>query len=173
MLAPRKKLWSTPKAVIDVAERLLSLKKDDVLYDIGCGDGRVLIQIAKNSRCQNFVGIEINEQRAEEARQHVSEAISAGFIQPNVSIEILCKNALEVDYSKATAIFLYLVPRGLKLIKPLLVPKQCDHCIRVVTYMSSFKEENYAVKELCQVDHHGETSWPVYLHIFKGENIGA
>ena len=42
MLAPRKKLWSTPVEVIDKALELLSPKEEDVLFDIGAGDGRFL-----------------------------------------------------------------------------------------------------------------------------------
>ena len=46
MLAPRKKLWSTPSTAIDIALQFANLDVNDVVYDVGCGDGRVLIQMA-------------------------------------------------------------------------------------------------------------------------------
>ena len=46
MLAPRKKLWSTPSSAVDIALDFADLGADDVVYDVGCGDGRVLIQMA-------------------------------------------------------------------------------------------------------------------------------
>jgi len=46
MLAPQKKLWSTPSSAVDIALDFADLGADDVVYDVGCGDGRVLIQMA-------------------------------------------------------------------------------------------------------------------------------
>jgi len=43
MLAPRRKLWSTPEPAIDIALDFANLTVDDAVYDVGCGDGRVLI----------------------------------------------------------------------------------------------------------------------------------
>ena len=45
MLAPRKKLWSTPSTAIDIALQFANLDVNDVVYDVGCGNGRVLIQM--------------------------------------------------------------------------------------------------------------------------------
>lgn len=44
MLAPRRKLWSTPEPAIDIALDFANLTVDDAVYDVGCGDGRVLIR---------------------------------------------------------------------------------------------------------------------------------
>ena len=123
MLAPRKKLWSTPSAAIDVAANLIQLTSSDTLYDVGCGDGRVIIHLASTTPCHRFVGIEIDEDRAREAQTNVEQARLAGQIPEGVSIVIRRENALEVDYSEATAVFLYLVPRGLRLIKPVLLQR--------------------------------------------------
>ena len=46
MLAPRKKLWSTPSTAIDIALQFANLDVNDVVYDVGCGDAGVLIQMA-------------------------------------------------------------------------------------------------------------------------------
>ena len=192
MLAPRKKLWSTPSAAIDVAANLIQLTSSDTLYDVGCGDGRVIIHLASTTPCRRFVGIEIDEDRAKEAQTNVEQATLLGQIPEGVSIVIRRENALEVDYSEATAVFLYLVPRGLRLIKPILQrpnARQNDEGgssgskggnattttntddviaaadqLRVVTYMAGFADERYTKKELCTVDHQEGAAWPIYLY---------
>lgn len=184
MLAPRKTLWSTPTAAIEQTSNLIQLTASDHLYDVGCGDGRVIIHLACATPCRRFVGIEIDEGRAQQAQRNVDEARTAGRIPEEVSILIRRANALEVDYSEATAVFLYLVPRGLRLIKPILLqrPKaestkkeggssddesnrngSADQ-VRVVTYMSPFVDETYVKKELCAVDHQEGAAWPIYLY---------
>ena len=173
MLAPRKKLWSTPSTAIDIALQFANLDVNDVVYDVGCGDGRVLIQMAALSvalpndkrdlrhdeqssseqhnmmidnkesqsssstsfanesnyshHCKHFVGIEISSDRANEARQNIQNAYESNQIPKHVSIQIICCNALDttlIDYTKATVIFLYLVPRGLRLIKDIVWPDE-------------------------------------------------
>ena len=190
------------------------------VYDVGCGDGRVLIQMASRSipfssdgsseetnnnsttssqqsspthhYCKQFIGIEISPERAEEARSNIRHAQETNQIPSHVSIEIICANALDtdlIDYSRATVIFLYLVPRGLRLIKPIVWPKEdapdnsdddqtatpteliirqkSNKCRRVITYMSPFEDEEHVRKELCHVDHQVGAAWPVYLYNIK------
>lgn len=191
MLAPRKKLWSTPVSAINAAARLTSLTADDILYDVGCGDGRVLVHLASTTPCRRFVGVEIDEERADEARANVARAREVGTIGDGVSVYIRCENALEVDYAEATAVFLYLVPRGLRLIRPLLTKchgttgseggfeggdgthrqqsQKSSSVIKVVTYMAKFENEKYIAKEICEVDHQQGARWPIYLyHLSRG-----
>jgi hypothetical protein len=78
--------------------------------------------------CTKFIGIDISPERVTEARNNIQKARTSAHIPPHVSIEIICGNALDtdnvdIDYTYATVIFLYLVPRGLRLIKPLIWPK--------------------------------------------------
>ncbi len=173
MLAPRKTLWSTPTAAIEQTSNLIQLTSSDTLYDVGCGDGRVIIHLASATPCRRFVGIEIDEGRAQQAQCNVDEARKAGRIPEEVSILIRRANALEVDYSEATAVFLYLVPRGLRLIKPILLQRPKAEStkkeggsdqVRVVTYMSPFADVRYVKKELCTVGHQEGAAWPIYLY---------
>lgn len=79
--------------------------------------------------CKQFIGIEISPERAQEARSNIQHAQSTNQIPSHVTIQIICANALDtdtIDYSRATVIFLYLVPRGLRLIKPIVWPKEED-----------------------------------------------
>lgn len=146
MLAPRKTLWSTPAAVVSQATSLLApLSSSDVVYDVGCGDGRILLSLASTFPfVPRIVGVEIDEARAAEAEANITEA------KEGDRVTVLCSNALAVDYSDATAFFLYLVPRGLRIIKPYLTSSTSDtsltrflpkflqktQVVKVVTYMS-------------------------------------
>ena len=122
MLAPRKKLWSTPERAVTAAlDFVAPFKEEDVVYDVGCGDGRVLIKFAMlegTPAGTKFVGVEIDEDRASEARENVERS---GLSD---RIAIICENALMVDYGDATVVFLYLIPRGLRLIKPVLLGEE-------------------------------------------------
>ena len=161
MLAPRKKLWSTPAEVIEEAIGELNIVDGDVIYDVGAGDGRFLIQCAKRTgaRC---VGVEIDEARFQEAVTNIeSENLSH-------LCTMICANALEVEYSEASAFFLYLIPRGLRLILPYLqkVPRK----LRVVTYMSPFPEE-IPFTNVIKVKSEGHTGaeWPLYVYELNGD----
>lgn len=87
MLAPRRVLWSSPTEVVQEALDLVGpLSSDDRVVDLGCGDGRFLIGVAKASgaRC---LGVEIVPERAAEAQRKVREAGLESLI------EIRCENA--------------------------------------------------------------------------------
>ena len=64
MLAPRKKLWSTPLEVIEMAVEVLLLDESDICYDIGAGDGRFLQFICEHTSSK-ITGIEIDQERCE------------------------------------------------------------------------------------------------------------
>eukprot|EP01031_Cornospumella_fuschlensis_P030205 gene30205-36490_t len=125
MLAPRKKLWTTPREVIQHAVQLLQPTENDIVYDIGCGDGPFLIECALNTNARSIVGIEIDEERACVCESNLQSA----HIDSN-RCKVITQNALEVDFSQGTCFFLYLIPRGLKIILPIL--QAIPHPIRVV-----------------------------------------
>lgn len=63
----------TPDDIITEMLGLMDLTDSDVLADLGCGDGRILIEAAKRYGCRG-VGVEIDAERAKEARQAVESA---------------------------------------------------------------------------------------------------
>lgn len=77
--------------------------------------------------------------------------------------EVICGNALEQDYSTGTVFYLYLVPRGLKIILPIL--KSLNKLIRVITYMSPFPNSEIPIEIIkCTTENHPEAEWPLYLY---------
>ena len=159
MLAPRKQLWSTPAEVVDKAIDLLGeMGIEDVVFDVGAGDGRFLIRCAERTDA-SLVGVEINEERGEEAKAAIA---AKGF--SDSKCKLIIGNALEQDFSSATCFFLYLVPRGLKIILPIL--KGLKKKLRVVTYMSPFPSAEIKYAQVVKVSTaaHPEAAWPLYVY---------
>lgn len=93
--------FPTPEEVVEKMLKITNASKDDVLYDLGCGDGRVLILAAKKIglRC---VGIEIKKELVEQAKERV---IKEG-LQNLVTIHY--GDMFKFDVSEATIVYLYL-----------------------------------------------------------------
>ena len=102
-----------PEEVRDAMLSELRLTEDDVLYDIGCGDGRVLIEAYRQYGCRG-VGIEIDPQTAEIARRNVARAGVDG------RIKIVTRDALSYQYDGATAATVYLFQDTLSKLAPKL-----------------------------------------------------
>lgn len=76
-------------------------KPEDVFYDVGCGDGRVLCYVARK-RISRVIGIELSPAFADKARKNATDL--RGRVSP---IEVRCGDAVEMDYSDGTVFFLY------------------------------------------------------------------
>src|SRR5262252_4593881 len=63
----------SPNQVVDSMLKLADVKKTDVVYDLGCGDGRIVISAAKNFGARG-VGIDINPVRISEAKENARKA---------------------------------------------------------------------------------------------------
>jgi SAM-dependent methyltransferase len=103
----------TPLPVVDRMLEMADLDEDDMLYDIGCGDGRIVINAAKIYGARG-VGIDIDPQRIKESKQN---AKAAGVEK---LVKFIKKDALKVDISKATVVTLYLLPESNELLRPIL-----------------------------------------------------
>jgi SAM-dependent methyltransferase len=178
MLAPRKKLWSTPIGAVDHALNWIKLKANDCVCDIGCGDGRILLQWAtlystESSTRNNqvsFLGIDIDAERIDACRKALEIARNNGSIPDNISVTFLCANALEDSpdlLQNANIFFLYLIPRGLKLIHPLLVQHKerigC-HEMQIISFMNKIPGEKPVDRALVTVDHQPGAEWPLYFY---------
>lgn len=103
----------TPQPVVDKMLELAKVGKQDVLYDLGCGDGRIVISAARD-RGARGVGIDINPVRIEEA---VANAKTAG-VTDRVNFRV--GNLFESDFSQATVVTLYLLPDINRKLRPQL-----------------------------------------------------
>ena len=88
----------------DVVARMLELARvgpEDVVYDLGCGDGRILIAAAKNYGCR-AVGFDLDRLRVAEARANADRE----GLSDRVTVEQ--KDVLKVDLRAATVVTIYL-----------------------------------------------------------------
>ena len=192
MIAPRKKLWSTPDAVIEALMEAVPLSPRDRVVDIGCGDGRVLLRWATslsegfdgNSKGvvgPSFLGIDIDSERIAEAKASLKQLVECGEIHQSIDIFFICANALMQQslLERATVFFLYLIPRGLRIVYPMLRQVLISHTnthhhhrldvgkpepIRVATYMSPLLDETPDRVLKIAVPHQPGTHWPLYLY---------
>lgn len=102
--------WRTDKKTARAMCRLAKVSKKDVVYDLGSGTGTALIVAAKEFGARG-VGIEIDP-----LRTFISTlALHSAKVQDRIIIKR--KNFYDVNISKATVVFVYLVPRVLEKLK--------------------------------------------------------
>jgi cyclopropane fatty-acyl-phospholipid synthase-like methyltransferase len=106
----------TPVEVIDRMLELAEIKKGDVLYDLGSGDGRIVIRAAQKYRIR-AVGIEMDQLLLDKARR---DAKSAGVTR---LVEFRSEDALKANISDATVVTLYMLPWFNEAMKPSLKKK--------------------------------------------------
>ena len=93
----------TPQAVVDRMLQMAEVKKDDLVYDLGCGDGRIVVTAAKKYGCK-AVGFDIDPDRVKEARENVRKNAVGELVT------IKQEDIFKQDLSKANVITLYLLP---------------------------------------------------------------
>lgn len=116
----------TPQDVVDRMLALAEVTSSDILYDLGCGDGRIVITAAKKYGAHG-VGIDIDGDRIAESRRNAREA----GVSPLV--EFRRGDILEADVSKATVVTLYLVSSANLKLRPLLT-RQLPPGARIVSH---------------------------------------
>lgn len=104
---------ATPQDVVDKMLEMAEVKKEDLVYDLGCGDGRIVVTAAKRFGCK-AVGFDLDPRRVEESLQNVQKN-NVGRL---VTIEQ--KDIFTLDLSEADVITLFLLSRlNVKLIPQL------------------------------------------------------
>ncbi len=92
---------ATPHDVVARMLKMADVQSDDVVYDLGCGDGRILIAAAEKYGCR-AVGFDLDPLRVAEARA----AAEQHAVADRVTVEL--KDVLAVDLRPATVVTLYL-----------------------------------------------------------------
>jgi predicted RNA methylase len=116
----------TPQEVVDAMLKLAKVTKNDVIYDLGSGDGRIPITAAKAFGARG-VGIDIDPQRIKEATENLK---TAGV---GDRVKFLNQDLFTTDISEATVVTLYLLPSlNVKLIPKL--NKELKPGTRVVSH---------------------------------------
>jgi SAM-dependent methyltransferase len=93
---------ATPQAVVEAMLRMANTQATDVVYDLGCGDGRVVITAAQKFGARG-VGIDINPERLREANENARKAGVAG------RVKFVEGDLFQTDLREASVVTLYLL----------------------------------------------------------------
>jgi predicted O-methyltransferase YrrM len=126
----------TPEVVVEQMLALAKVTKNDVLYDLGSGDGRIVITAAQKFGTRG-VGVDINPERIREAKENARKAGVTDLVQ------FRQQDLFETDISKATVVTLYLLPDINLKLRPRLF-KELKPGTRIVSHdfdMGEWKPE--------------------------------
>jgi SAM-dependent methyltransferase len=126
----------TPPEVVSAMLKLANVTKDDVIYDLGSGDGRIVITAAKEYGARG-VGIDLNPVRIKEAQENAQKS---GVTD---RVKFLQQDLFEADFHEATVVTLYLLPRLNLKLRPRLL-RELKPGTRIVSHdfdMGDWKPE--------------------------------
>src|SRR5262245_38362590 len=93
----------TTEEAVDAMLKLANVKKSDVVYDLGCGDGRIVIGAAKKFGGR-AIGIDINPERIAEAKENAKKAGVENLVRFEEN------DLFQADFHEATVVTLFLLP---------------------------------------------------------------
>jgi ubiquinone/menaquinone biosynthesis C-methylase UbiE len=94
----------TPPEVVEAMLKLGNARAGDVHYDLGCGDGRIVVAAVKQFGVARATGYDIDPERIKEANENAQQAGVTG------KVKFILGNLFEADFQDATIVTLYLLP---------------------------------------------------------------
>jgi len=117
---------ATPMVVVEKMLEMANVSKTDILYDLGCGDGRIVIMAAKKYGTRG-VGIDLDPERIKESNAYAKQAGVEDLV------EFRLQDVMKSNISEATIVTLYLLPESNALLRPIL-EEQLKEGARVVSH---------------------------------------
>jgi SAM-dependent methyltransferase len=145
--------YPTPQTVVDQMLSIAQVRPGEKVYDLGCGDGRIVITAAQKFKA-HAVGIEI---RREIYERTLAKVVSLGLAD---QVEIVHGNALKYDLSAADVVTLYLLTSSNERLKPMLT-KDLRPSARVVSHDFEIRGWKPASVNRMVIDGHLHT---IYLY---------
>ncbi|WP_413199625.1 SAM-dependent methyltransferase [Nostoc piscinale] len=131
----------TPQPVVDAMLQVAKVGKNDVLYDLGSGDGRIVVTAAQKYGTRG-VGIDISPERIQEANANAQKAGVTDLV------EFRQQDLFKTDLSQATVITLYLLPEVNLRLRPELLKLKPG--TRIVSH--AFDMGDWKPQQTLQVD---------------------
>lgn len=141
----------TGQRIVDAMLKLADVKQSDVVYDLGCGDGRIVITAAKDFGARGK-GIDIDPQRIKEANANAEAA------KVTDKVEFVQANLFESDVSEASVVTLYLLNSLNQKLKPILL-EQLKPGSRIVSH--AFHMGDWKPDQTIEVDNTTVYLWIV------------
>jgi predicted RNA methylase len=133
---------SSPIEVVKKMLEIANVGPDDVVYDLGCGDGRILFMAVKEFHAKKAVGYEIREDLYKLTLNEIQKQNLMGKVQ------VINKDLFKADISEATVITLYLTSIANERLKQKLMDEArygsrvVSHDFRIPGWQAS-KEESF------------------------------
>jgi SAM-dependent methyltransferase len=143
----------SPDAVVDKMVEVGEISQSDLVYDLGCGDGRIVIAAAVQRGCHG-IGFDIDLRRVEEATRNAQEQ----GVEHLVSFQH--QDIFQLDLSRANVVMMYLLPWMLEKLVPQF--EQCPAGTRIVSH--NFSIAGFDADRIVQVGD-GNTRHSVYLYV--------
>jgi len=141
----------TPQAVVDEMLKVANVRKGDVLYDLGSGDGRIVITAAKRFGVRG-IGIDIDPQRIAEANENARKEGVAHLVTFKQT------DLFATDISEATVVTLYLLPRLNVKLRPKLFA-ELKNGTRIVSH--AFDMAEWDAEKTLKVDGRDVYYWTI------------
>ncbi|WP_043392258.1 SAM-dependent methyltransferase [Archangium violaceum] len=157
--APDVPYVPTPQPVVDAMLEVADVKPGDVLYDLGSGDGRIVVTAAQRFGVRG-VGIDINPERVQEAE---ANARAAGVERLT---EFRQEDIFKADFGEATVVTMYLLPSVNNRLKPKLL-NELKPGTRIVSH--AFDIEGWEPERIIETDGRTIYFWVVPETPGRGE----
>ncbi len=144
----------TPQLIVEKMLEMANVTKDDVVYDPGCGDGRIVVTAAKLYGARG-VGIDLNPERVQESLDNVKKH------RVEKLVTIKKGNIFRENFEEATVVMLYLFPEVVAKLEPIL-KKQLRSGARVVCH--HFQMKYWKPTESITIDYDG-FQYDLFLYV--------
>ena len=141
----------TPQEVVDAMLKVAKVTKDDIIYDLGSGDGRIPVTAAKVYGAR-AIGIDIDPERIAEAN---ANAKAEGVTD---KVTFLNQDLFTTDISEATVVTLYLLPSLNVKLRPKLM-KELKPGTRIVSH--AFDMGDWKPEQTLEVDNRTVYYWTI------------
>ncbi len=140
----------TPQEVVDKMIEMAEIKEGDIVYDLGCGDGRMIVTAAKKHGARG-IGVDIDPQRIRESNENAKRA------DVTDKVKFIQKDLFTMDFKDCDALCMYLLPSvNLKLRPKILDLKPGT---RIVSH--AFDMDDWEADETVEVDGRTVYKWVV------------
>jgi len=147
----------SPPYVVEKMLWLADLKPGEILFDLGCGDGRIIISAAQKYGVR-AVGVEMSDRLAKEAVQKVHES---GLEK---SVEVIQGDLMGIDLRKADVVTLYLTSSGNEKLKPKL-ERELKPGARVISHdFEVYGWKSLRVEKIADEDRPWPTRHTIYYY---------
>jgi protein-L-isoaspartate O-methyltransferase len=147
--------YPTPEIIVEKMLRLADVKPGEKVYDLGSGDGRIVIMAARKFKA-NAAGVELDDALAKQSTDRIAK------LGLSATARIIHGDLLMQDYSDADVLTVYLLPMSNDKVTPIL-EKQLKKGTRIVTH--DFEFSAWKPEKIEDIDDDGQgRSHRLYLY---------